>query len=629
MSLPHYEMQETIPPGGILFSNKKNSDLYWEALVSLGRGDKIGAEKIAEAIKEGHNLLLVAPWKSPHPQYLVDFYDKLFIDYVEWRPETLTSIGLFESIGIREHNAYLDGYLIQDTLDEFAITEKNWHSIKEYPQPKDDFSFLTFYWSLDQRVRGRPFLFHFYPVTQLFGAVQNLTILFTLLHRLEVPEDVTNYISRLEKIPLQFKQVIALMEYQKNHGIVPPRFAIEKSMDMIKGFLETPVEKNLFYTTLAEKADPTDRKRGQTVLAKAVYPSYQELYDYLEKLLKHATVNHGVWALPQGDKYYAHRLEENTTTSYTPQEIHDLGLKEVALIQKKIRSLFKKEGLDDPSKTVGELLSKLANDERFFYPNTDEGREECLKDFAKILERSRKELWPLFNIKPKSEVVVKRVPQNEEKGAPGAYYIAPSLDDSRPGVFYANLRNMKEIPKYRMETLAVHEAEPGHHFQIAIQNELELPLMRKIDGYTAYAEGWALYVEKLAYEKNFYSTSFDRIGHLQDELFRAIRLVVDTGIHYKRWTREEAIAYMQKEMGLDLGNTTTEVERYFVLPGQACSYKIGQLKILELRKKARAKLGKLFKIQEFHDCVLKTSSVPLTVLEKAVDAYIAAKLNKT
>lgn len=623
MSSIGYETPAPLPYNNGLFKDKKNQDLYWQALIFMGKNKKIEAEDLVALIKTGKPITLLAPWKSSHPETLSDFYDKLFIDSVSKKPETLTYLGLFDAIGIREHNGYLDSYALETFRAAFEKTKTNLETLQSYKASLDDFSFLTFSWSLQHQVEEGPFLFHAYPVTQLFGVFQELSTLFTVLHRLEVPEDTDNYIKRLEKIPFLLQEVRTLMAYQEKEGIIPPRFALEKSLLMLQGFLKSKPTEHLFYTHLLGKADKKQLSLAKTVLEKDVYPAYRALEKTLETLLIKATENHGVWALPDGDAYYAHCLKGHTTTSLTPQEIHDMGYKEVQDIKAQIRILFQKEGLDDPSKNVGELIRDLSKDPRFYYANTEEGRALCLEDFNKILERSRKTLWPLFNMTPKTKVMVERVPITDELGAPGAYYLPPSLDGSRPGIFYANLRDMREMPKYEMETLAVHEAEPGHHFQLSLQNEIDLPTLRKIEsGYTAYVEGWALYTEKLAYEENFYSDSFYRIGHLQAELLRAVRLVVDTGIHYKKWSREEAIAYMEKETGIDNKNVVTEIERYFVLPGQACAYKIGQLKILELRKKAKDSLGPLFSIQEFHDAVLKLGAVPIPVLEKGVALYI-------
>jgi uncharacterized protein (DUF885 family) len=405
------------------------------------------------------------------------------------------------------------------------------------------------------------------------------------------------------------------LEYQKKLGIVPPRFAIEKSRNIISQFTQIPLDEHPFVTRVQ---DTRVYGKVKEVMENQVNPAYVLLNQYLEKLLTVATTNNGVWALPNGDAYYDYILKSHTTSDFGPEEVHLLGLAEVEKIQKEMRGLFKQEGLDDPAKTVGQMMRELGKDPQFFYPDTAEGKNQCLQDFEAILARSKKELWPLFGLHPDHAVEIKPVPPEEADSAPAAYYMLPSLDGSRPGVFYINLSNMQNVPKYRMETLAVHEAEPGHHFQLTIQSHLPIPVLRKMSGFTAYTEGWALYVEKLAYEQGFYSSSFQKLGHLQDELLRAVRLVVDTGIHWKKWSREEALTYMMNQTGYTSDMAVPEIERYFVLPGQACAYKIGQIKILELRAKQRKALGDAFELKTFHDQVLKEGALPLSVLEKTV-----------
>jgi uncharacterized protein (DUF885 family) len=287
-----------------------------------------------------------------------------------------------------------------------------------------------------------------------------------------------------------------------------------------------------------------------------------------------------------------------------------------------MREILAQVGLDDETQEVGALMAELAKDPQFYFPNTAEGRAACLKKYEEILARARIQLYPLFDLKPKAALRVEAIPEDEVEGSAGAYYCSPSLDGSRPGIFFANLVDMREVPKFHMETLAIHEGEPGHHFQISLQQDMEIPLLRKFSEFTAFVEGWALYAEKLAYEEGFYSSPYAQLGHLQDELFRAARLVVDTGIHKKRWTREQAIDYMHKTTGDHLSRLTREVERYFVLPGQACAYKVGQLKILALREKARVALGDAFDIKQFHNILLRLGASPLAVLEAEVDKYI-------
>lgn len=604
------------------FQHMKRSDLYWQALIDLGNKEKQQAEQLAEALNANSPIAVYAPWKDPKPKQITDFYDRLLVEALKWEPETITSLGLLESIGIETQNRFLNDYSLASSKKRLAESEESYKTFLTY-EPQTDTSYQVFRWTLANSVKGAPFLYHSYPVTQMFGVVQSLTTTFILLHPLNTEEERASYIERLKKIPEAMDQVIDWIQYQQKNGIVPPRFAVEKSIAIIDRFLKPDPKENVFVQHFAEKgASPEQVKKAETTVQNEVYPAYKKLRTCLRELQSKATENRGVWSLPNGASYYTYALNTNTTTQDSPEEIHPIGLKEVAKIQGLIRKHLQEIGLDDPDRQVGELIQKMAKDPSFYYPDTDEGRQEALADFKKILARSRKQLWPLFDMTPKAPVQIIPVPKSEENGAPMAYYNPGSIDGDRPGTFSVNLGNMKNLPKFAMEVLTVHEAEPGHHFQISLQNETDMPLLQKLFSFNAYAEGWALYTERLAYEQNFYSTPYDQIGYLQFELLRSARLVVDTAIHHKKWTREQAIAYLAQITGDTLENATSEVERYFVLPGQACSYKIGQLKILELRKLAQDRLGDRFDIRQFHNQVLKIGAVPLDVLEKSIKDWI-------
>lgn len=621
------------------FNNKAHDNFYWEALVTVIK-DKQKALNVINALRSSNSQTHdeTFAWNEEHPANIDDFFDKLFIDYVSVRPQALTQIGLFDPIGVRDHNAHLNDVSPQAVLAGFNQTKRNMAILNKYSydelSDEQKISYKIFSWMLQHQVAGESFVFHEYRISQLQGILADLSVLLTQFHKLEVMEDVRNYITRLSKIPTQIDQAIELMEWQKAHGIIPPRFTVQKVIVIIERTNPIQKDEHVFYKHLTENVEKIGLENKQTILDQAadiinnqVYPAYEKLKKYFVQLLDVAQENNGVWALPDGDAYYRHMLKQQTTTDFTPEQIHQLGLEEVKKIHDQMRSLLAQEGIADDAKSVGALMQELAKDQRFYYPNTAEGRELCLKNYEAILERVRKELMHLFDLKPQTGVAIKRVPIHEEASAPGAFYFQPSLDGSRPGIFFANLRDMSELPTYGMETLTVHEAEPGHHFQLGLQNEMEMPIFRKItEDFNAYAEGWALYTEKLAYEHNFYSSSFTKLGHLQDELMRAARLVLDTGIHHKRWTREQAIAYMKEVTGYNHNSVVTEIERYFVLPGQACSYKIGQLKILELRKRAQESLGDAFNIKEFHNAVLRVGMVPLSVLEEVINQYIQDNL---
>jgi uncharacterized protein (DUF885 family) len=316
-------------------------------------------------------------------------------------------------------------------------------------------------------------------------------------------------------------------------------------------------------------------------------------------------------------------LKQFTTTDYTPEQVHQVGLAEVARIQTQMDTLLRSQGLVDG--TVAERMKALGDDPRFLLPDTDDGRAQLLARYRSILDDVAKRMPEYFRTIPPGKLAVERVPASAEKGSSGAYYNLAAMDGSRPGTFYANLRDTRETPTWGMKTLAYHEGIPGHHFQIATGQGLKgLPLIRQQPIYTAYVEGWALYAERLAAEIGLYKDDpFGDLGRLQAEMLRAVRLVVDTGIHAKGWTREQAIDYMVNTTGMVESDAVSEVERYMALPGQACAYKVGQLKILELRDKAEKELGSRFNLKDFHAVVLENGAVPLTVLERLVDDWIA------
>jgi uncharacterized protein (DUF885 family) len=616
------------------FGNSAHANQYWEALIQAARGNKEEAQKIVASLQSSQPLVIETEWKKEFPQSIDDFFDKLFLSAMSRQPQELSFLGLFESLGVKEHNACLNDVSIEMCKKIFEEKKTDFQQLQKYPldslTAEQKLSYNIFYWKLAHEVEGEKFLFHDYRITQTFvGVLSELLATFTQFHKLEDVEDLDNYLLRLARIPTQLQQTVEVMEFQKQRNIYPPKFAIEKVLKLLSTFFESEIEDHPFYSYLTDHLEKiyVPQKEGKLRLAhllieSLVNPSFRALHTYCQTLLQEVRTDHGVWALPDGEAYYEYLLKQHTTTSLTADEIHDLGLQEIMRIQLEMRNLLAREGIIDDAKEVGELMKVLIDDPKFYYPNNEEGRLSCLSDFKIILERSREKLWPLFGLTPKFPVSILPVPKYEEEGMPAAYYFLPSFDGSREGIFYINLHDMQNVCQFRMETLAVHESEPGHHFQLSIQIQGGLPILRKVNNYTSYAEGWALYAEKLAYENDFYSTSFHRLGHLQDELLRAVRLVVDTGIHKKRWSREKAIEYMEQILG---SNETSEVERYFAAPGQACAYKVGQLKILELRQKSREALGDRFDIKEFHDAILRVGSVPLTILEDVIDQFIQDK----
>jgi len=344
----------------------------------------------------------------------------------------------------------------------------------------------------------------------------------------------------------------------------------------------------------------------------------------MENDKKSATREDGAWKLPDGDAYYKDRLFLMTTTDMTADDIHQLGLAEVARIHDEMRAIMSKTGFQ------GDLQAFFAftrSDPQFFKPNTPEGKAEYLEEATQLINTMRDSLPGVFNTFPQAELDVRAVEAFREKSAGKAFYSRPAPDGSRPGIYYANLYDMNQMPVYQMEALAYHEGIPGHHMQLAISQELTgLPKFRKYGGFTAYTEGWGLYSEYLPREMGFYADPMSDYGRLAMELWRAARLVVDTGLHAKQWTREQAIEYLMTQTPNPEGDCIKAIERYIVMPGQATAYKIGMLKILELRANAKSRLGEKFDLRDFHDVILKDGPVPLAILEENVEMWINSLL---
>src|SRR5581483_5335543 len=471
-----------------------------------------------------------------------------------------------------------------------------------------------------------------YPVNQLFG-VQSATPDFMVqIHPLADQRDARNYVSRLSDFGRQFRGLLQGLQLRESKGIVPPGFVIARVLAEMRAFIAVPPSANVLYVNLHDKLaklgnlSASERARLQdqarAAIEQTVYPAYRSLIAYFEHLYPKVAPDYGVWKLPDGDAYYDYLIRSHTTTALNAEAVHEIGLKEVARIETQLDAILRSQGLEHG--TIGARIAVLDSDSRFQYPNDDHGRAQCLADYQRYINEIIRDLPREFAAPPALDIHVERVPAFTEKTAPGAYADPGSLDGSRVGVFYVNLRDMHEIWKYQMRTLAYHEAVPGHELQGAIAQRLTgVPVFRKVLPFTAYDEGWAVYAERLAWEMGFERDPLDNLGRLQAEMFRAVRLVVDTGIHRMHWTREQAIAYTMEKTGMAEGEVVSEVERYYVVPAQALAYKIGMLKFLQLRAQAQERLGPRFDIRQFHRVVLGNGPLPLGILEKQVNAWIA------
>lgn len=576
------------------------------------------------------NLIWFRPWS------LNLFYEKVFAQVLFEEPELLSSVGLVERFGITGHNAKLNDVSPAQQQHFYDLAKKHLEQLHAYSLEKQNasqkLSTRILEWYLTDETEGEKYQWHNYPVNQLFGVQNEFPSFMANTHRLLTARDCEYYRQRLNAVGLKFDQLLDSLKVREEKGILPPRFVVEKVLAEMNNFVAKPAAENILATSFKTRAAKIDgltddqrvafQKRVETAITDSVYPAYRKLIDYLTALLPKRTTDDGVWKLPNGDAFYAYALRHSTTTTLKPDEVHALGLREVARIESEMRALLDGNGF--AGRPVAEAMETLRKDPRFQFPNDDKGRGDALAEYTRLINDAIERCRLLFATTPKARIEVRRVPEFKEATAPGAYYNGASLDGTRPGVFYANLRDLSEIPKWSMPTLAYHEGVPGHHWQIATAQELKgLPQFRKIIPFTAYQEGWALYTEWLAKEAGWYEANpFGDLGRLQAELFRAVRLVVDTGIHAKRWTREQAIAYMREKTSMGEKEVTAEIERYIVNPGQACAYKVGMLKIQELRKRAQTELGPKFDQRQFHDVVLKNGALPLEILEEQVTNYI-------
>ena len=576
------------------------------------------------------NLVWFRPWS------LNLFYEKVFVQFLLEEPELLSSVGLLEQFGLTGHNAKLGDASPAHQQHYFDLAKQDLADLRAYSLERQDgsqrLSTHILEWYLSREIEGEKFQWHNYPVNQLSGVQNEFPTFMANIHRLQTPRDCEYYRQRLMAVNTKFDELLESLKVREEKGILPPRFVVEKVLSGMKNFMAVPAAENILATSfkarVAKIPGLTDeqragfQKRIETAIGGHVYLAYRKLISYFEGLLPKTTTDDGVWKLPEGDSFYAYELRKKTTTTMRPEEVHDLGLREVARIEAEMRALLDANGF--AGRPISEAMEALRKDPRFLFPNDEAGRAAVLAEYKRIIDEAIERCGLLFATTPRAKIEVQRVPVFKEATAPGAYYNGASMDRVRPGIFYANLRDVNEIPKWTMRTLAYHEGVPGHHWQIATAQELKgLPQFRKIIPFTAYQEGWALYTEWLAKEAGWYEGDpFGDLGRLQAEQFRAVRLVLDTGIHAKRWTREQAITYMREKTGMGEKEVTAEIERYIVNPGQACAYKIGMLKIQELRKRAQTELGPKFDQRQFHEAVLKNGAVPLEILEEQVANYI-------
>lgn len=492
-------------------------------------------------------------------------------------------------------------------------------------------------YELEGAEAAAPYFYHGYTFNQMFGAQSAIPAFLINQHQVASLSDAEAYLSRLEGIGTYLGQHVENARISAGLGIQPPAFVydyvLRDARGVISGFPfeagkpDSPLMEDFRakVKALVENATITaDEGAGLTDRAAAtlfavVGPAYEGAITELESQKATASRDDGAWKLPNGGAYYTMRLQQMTTTAMTPADIHQVGLDEVARIQGEMRAIMQQVGFEGDLPAFFEFMR---TDPRFYKPNTPEGRAEYLAEAVAAIAKMEADLPALFKTFPKASMEVKAVEPFRERSAGKAFYSRPAPDGSRPGIYYANLYRMEDMPTYQLEALAFHEGIPGHHMQIAIAQELEgLPSFRRFGGYTAYSEGWGLYSERVPKELGYYADPYSDFGRLAMEIWRAARLVVDTGIHDKQWTRAQAVQYLMENTPNPKGDCEKAIDRYIVMPGQATAYMIGMLKILDLRERSREALGDAFDIRDFHDAVLKDGPVPLAILEENIDAW--------
>jgi len=567
-------------------------------------------------------------------------FEKFFEESVALSPETLTFLGRKERAD--EWNDLSD----KAAQEELALAKKQLAELKTIDKTKLDESTALSYDLLAQRLENQiedyRWRLYNYPVNQMRGKHSGVVSLLINQHRIADIKDAENYIARLNAIAPLFDQLIVNIDARSEANIIPPKFVfphvIRDSQNIIKGAPFEDGDPSALFADFSGKLDKlaanTDgglstEKKAELIEAASdalrgpVKSAYEKLTAHLIELEKKATTDDGVWKWKDGDAFFSNALKRTTTTDLTSDQIHQLGLDEVERIHGEMRAIKDKVKFDGDLKA---FMKFMRDDDQFYYANDQAGKDRYLSEATALIDGMKGKLDQMFITKPKADLNVKAVEAFREQSAGKAFYQRPSEDGTRPGLYYANLFDMKAMPTYQMEALAYHEGVPGHHMQLAIQQELqEVPKFRRFGGYTAYTEGWGLYSEYLPKEFGAYEDPYSDFGRLAMELWRACRLVVDTGIHSKKWTREEGIAYYTENTPNAMSDAVKMVERHIVIPSQATAYKIGMLKILELRESARKDLGEKFDIRGFHDELLKYGAVPLNVLEDKVNAWVASQ----
>ncbi len=561
-------------------------------------------------------------------------FDKLFKQGVARNPVMQTSLGIktdydkwndiSEANIMKELNFAKQNLVLINSIDVNTLDQQTKISHQLYKQ------------KFENHIADHKWRFHNYPVNQMFGTHSRIPAFLINQHAITNSKDAEDYIARVKGANNLLMQLIEQLKLREDKGIIAPKFVFEHVLrDSQNILIGAPFDTSGNSTILTDFKDKigkltlSDKETERLMLGinEALIthfkPGYEALIAYLKLLATKADDRDGAWKFPDGAAFYKNALLRTTTTHLTPKEIHNLGLSEVKRIHDEMRVIMKKVNFDGNLK---DFFKFMRDDPQFYYPATPEGKSRYISEAVALIDDMEARLDSLFLTKPKAALKVKAVEAFREKSAGKAFYERPAPDGSRPGIYYANLYDMASMPSYQMAALAYHEGIPGHHMQLAIKQELTgIPMFRKFGGYTAHTEGWGLYSEMIPKEIGLYQDPYSDFGRLAMELWRACRLVVDTGIHSQQWTREQGIQYYTHNTPNAVSDAVKMVERHIVMPSQATAYKIGMNKIIELRQHAKKELGEAFDIREYHDVILKNGPVPLNVLTDLVNRYIVEK----
>ena len=590
----------------------------------------------------GTGLIAVAAlgaslWFWFTPVGLNNYVNKITVQLALDSPQILTSLGLIDNTPLDFHSGKLDEQTKAAEQRSLAKLRRAREGLNDYgPEGLEGQELVTWQitaWFFDDLIRQAEFEHGGYRVNQISGVTVDTPQFLTDSHVIKNERSVERYLSRLREFGRVLREVRERVADDRANGVVPPDFVIDQSLLGMRNFIEAGAAGNPLVTTLAPKLDSLpDLEAAQRaqylqqatqLVETEVIPGYRAMIALFEDLRKEATSDAGIWRIPQGEAIYEAALRSNTTTMMTADEIHALGLAEVARLETEMLAILEAQGLREG--TLAERIAKLNTDPAQLFPNTDEGRRSMIAYLKEIDARIMGMAPRYFATIPPQALEIVRVPPFAQDSAPGGYYSAPALDGSRPGRFYINQKDTADNPRWTLATLMVHEGSPGHHFQLSAAQLIEgVPLLRKVLPFNAYAEGWALYAERIAKtDMGVYDNDpLGDLGRLQAEMFRAVRLVVDTGLHTRRWSREQSIDYMIEKTGMSAADVTREIERYVVWPGQATGYKVGQLAILKMRERAERELGERFDIKGFHEVVLMNGAMPLATLDELVSQWI-------